>query len=86
MWERIALLLPLTAEGNEIIFSCDFCRAATHFQRNFGEKKNLRAVLFQQVQGETVCTFMHDPGLLPSMMALLSTPRKSHHTSLLLTL
>lgn len=33
------------------------------------------------MQGETVCTFIHDQRLLSSAMALLSTPGKSHHTS-----
>lgn len=50
-------------------------------QKKPWKKKYLRPVLFRQVQGETVCTFIHDQRLLSSAMALLSTPGKSHHTS-----
>lgn len=80
MWKRIALLLPLTTKGNEINFSYVIsAELLLIHSKNLWVKKNLRP----GGEGETVCTFMHDQGLLPSVMALLSTTRKSHHTALL---
>lgn len=84
MWKRIALLLPLRTEVNEINFSYVISAELLHIHsKKLWEKKKSKTSFIPAGEGETVCTFMNYQGLMPSAMALLSTPRKSHYTSLL---